>query len=140
MLNRYFLDISERLKLAPDQIKAVYISRAHWNVSKYFSNVNTIFPTTTGHQKLLSDISKVKNKNSSRLDGIPMFLIKRVAEIIAPILAYIFDYSLSLGVFPNLLKFATVTLIQKSKRHALDNFWAFSLLPVFFSFQIHWKE
>lgn len=69
-----------------------------------------------------------------------MFVIKHVAEIIAPNLAYIFDYSLSLGVFPNSLKFATVTPIQKSKRHALDNLYPFSLLPVLFSFQTLWKE
>ena len=69
------------------------------------------------HQINESDILKLINNSRDSAPGydhIPMWLIKRAASTLVPIITHIINLSISTGVFPHALKLAKVTPIHKS--------------------------
>lgn len=67
----------------------------------------------------------------SHINSIPIFIIKILQRFISPVLADIFNTSLSTGIFPSILKLARVITIHKGKSNKIvNNFRPISLLPL----------
>lgn len=126
LLNKHFSTVTERLNLKPNKAEALRFSK------NYVNNIEkSMFLGPVDTHEILSVIKKIKNKKSSGWDEIPMFLIKRVGETLAPHLAYIFNHCLTFGIFPDLLKYSVIKPIPKNNTKTLDNFRPISLLSVF---------
>ena len=76
----------------------------------------------------------VKNINVHKGSGIeymPSFILKDVFEVIPLQLTYLFNQSISLGVFPKSWAIATVTPIPKSgNKHQANNWRPISIIPL----------
>ena len=59
--------------------------------------------------------NKLKNKKSSGYDEIPVFLLKRILDVLAPPLVYLVNLSFSNGIFSEYLKTGKVIPIHKKK-------------------------
>ena len=76
------------------------------------------------------NISLNVNK-SFGFDSIPARLLKDAADYIASPLSYIFNMSLSKGVFPDAMKIAKVTPVyKKGEKDILGNYRPISVLPL----------
>jgi hypothetical protein len=75
----------------------------------------------------------IKLKPASGYDGITIKLIKASAPFISSPLAYIFNKSMSAGIFPTQLKYTEIIPIYKKKGDKADmsNYRPISLLPTF---------
>ena len=62
----------------------------------------------------LVDVIRSMNNTAAGHDGIPTHIVKKVALLIAPVLADIFNSSLMLGIFPDLLKVTKIIPILKN--------------------------
>ena len=64
-------------------------------------------------------------------DNIPARLLKDAADYIASPLSYVFNMSLSKGVFPDAMKIAKVTPVyKKGAKDSLGNYRPISVLPL----------
>lgn len=83
-------------------------------------------------EETLKIIGKLKNKNSSGIDDIPMCTVKACMNQTATPLAYLVNNSMKHGVFPELLKKALIKPIyKKGKENEPENYRPISLLPAF---------
>ena len=90
-----------------------------------------IVPITDG--EIRSIISSLKSKISSGSDGISTKILKLCGNQISKPLAFIFNKSITIGVFPEQLKYAVVILLhKKSDVSNTANYRPISLLPFFF--------
>ena len=86
-----------------------------------FENASTSEVVDTGNA--------LNAKMSTGSDNIPSILIKWLLQIIAPILADIFNAFVNLGTYPDILKTAKVTpLHKKGDKDIVDNFRSISIL------------
>jgi hypothetical protein len=77
-------------------------------------------------------LQSLASKKAAAADEIPMFLVKRVAQLVASPLAEINNFSFSEGVFPDGCKPAVVTpLFKKGDRLCVKNYRPVSVLPTF---------
>jgi len=77
-----------------------------------------------------STIISMKNKRGNKTE-LPVNLLKHVSHIIAPVIAYIINQSLSIGLFPESLKIARVTPIPKGGDPTnVSNYRPISVLPL----------
>ena len=86
-------------------------------------------PVATGTiERYLRSIDASKATGS---DGVPGFLLKHCATVLAPSLTRIFNTSIATGIVPRPFKKATITPVHKSgdKSHA-GNYRPISLLPI----------
>ena len=89
-----------------------------------------VFNSTTPDE-ISKIVMKFKNKKCST-DKIPISILKKVIDIISPILAEIFNESIELGVFPNKLKLGRVIPLHKSgTQNSILNFRPITTLSVF---------
>ena len=80
---------------------------------------------------VLNELKSLRVNKGAGLDNIPPRLLKAAADIIAPSLTYIFNLSLSKGVFPQDFKVAKVTPLFKSgSRDQVGNYRPISVLPI----------
>ena len=92
-------------------------------------NTPTLDLGTTGPIHISDIVKTLDSKKSTDVDGISMYLIKKIITEINVPLAHIFNLSLSKGVFPDKLKTAKVVPIFKSgKKDSCDNYRPISLL------------
>ena len=76
-------------------------------------------------------IAKFKNK-STTINNIPIFVIKKIAHIIAPILVQLFNESILYGKFPHKLKTGRVIPLHKSgTTTSLKNYRPITTLSIF---------
>ena len=103
------------------------------------SNSPSVWPSSTNStfqfqpiqaSSIVKTLKSLKVNKGAGLDNIPPCLLKTVADIIAPSLTYIFNLSLSKGIFPQDLKIAKVTPLFKSgERDQVGNYRPISVLP-----------
>jgi len=85
-------------------------------------------PSTT--LDVASVICSLQNK-SCHLSDVPIFIYKHFSDLISPIISQLFNLSLETGVFPTVLKAATIIPIHKSgDTTCVNNFRPISMLPI----------
>ena len=85
------------------------------------------FPCT--HDEIEKIIRGLKNKKGS-LGEIPVSMLKKITDLVCPILSKLFNQSVSLGSFPEILKVAKIVPIYKSgTKTDKNNYRPIALLP-----------
>jgi hypothetical protein len=113
--NNYSLSVTERLNLTDVQADSA-ISHLQRSSPNSFP-VMAVIPVTEA--ELIGIIGSLNNKTSSEYDGISNKLLKLCGPFISRPLSYIFNKSLSLGIFPDRLKFAVVKPLYKTSDRSL---------------------
>ena len=86
-------------------------------------------PVTEG--EICKIVNKMKNKESRGLDDISNALLKKLVAVLKQPLCVIFNKSLNIGTFPDLMKIAKVLpLFKHGEKQIPDNYRPISLLPV----------
>jgi hypothetical protein len=79
----------------------------------------------------MREIRRLKPYSSPGADQIPPFIIKGTAELISPVLTWIFNLSLKTGVFPETWKKAIVTPVpKKGNLNHVENYRPISVLSI----------
>jgi Reverse transcriptase (RNA-dependent DNA polymerase)/Endonuclease-reverse transcriptase len=92
----------------------------------------SMFLTPVGEQEILHFVKQMPAKKSCGVDGVPMFLVKKIASFIAAPLADIFSASFAQGVYPDCFKQAVVVpIFKKGNRQDSSNYRPISNLPTF---------
>jgi len=126
--NDYFCNVGSNLtnKFSTNTSSAVF--------SDYLNNCvsNSFVCEHISHLEVFNSIAKFAAKSAASPDCFNAKLIFDVSSVIVPALSYIFNLSLSLGVFPSALKIAKVIPIYKKGAHTdLGNYRPISLLNIF---------
>ena len=103
------------------------------NINTYLNvitrNSNSIFIAPTTNIEIEKLINALPNKKSSGFDNINNTLLKKIASDISPVLADVFNQSISTGLFPDIRKLAEVVPLFKTKDRTLtENYRPISLL------------
>ena len=89
----------------------------------------SLFLSDTSTDEIICIIKELKNGKSS---DIPITVIKRVKEIIAPHLCKLFNSCISTGTFPSCLKLGKIIPIhKKGPKNEISNYRPVSTLPIF---------
>jgi hypothetical protein len=124
----YFLSVIERLNLTDVQDDSA-ISHLQRSYPNSFP-VMAVVPVTEA--ELIGIIGSLNNKTSSGYDGISNQLLKLCGPFISRPLSYIFNKSLSLGIFPDRLKYDVVKPLYKTgDRSLFAHYRPISLLAAF---------
>jgi len=84
------------------------------------------------HNEILAVINCLDSSKSSGAHNIPVKFIKLSTNVIAPMLCDLYDYSITSGVFPDILKLAHVIPVHKSgPKEICNNYKLASLLSPF---------
>lgn len=96
-------------------------------------NVNSMFFRPVLENEVLSVIrNRVKAGSSCGPDGVPGFLLKRIAESIVLPITHLINCSLCEGIFPSTLKVSTVVpIFKKGCKSSKENYRPISLVSVF---------
>ena len=93
----------------------------HTYINNIPNNPRTIYIRPTSKAELISLIHNLANKTSKGYDDITNVMLKRLHSSIVGPLSVIFNKSLAEGCFPDLMKYADVVPLYKSKEHYLTN-------------------
>jgi hypothetical protein len=109
LFNSFFAGISK------DPTSSVYNPSVHYSYTNQITESrNSIFLNPTNEAELLTVIKRMKNTNSSGIDGVSAKLLKSIStEIVLP-LVDIINASFVYGLFPNNLKTTLISPIFKS--------------------------
>ena len=95
------------------------IPASHTKIDDYLKvitkNDKSIFLNPTNCVEVTMLISKLPNKKSSGYDNIDNILLKSIKDVVSEKLASLFNLSMSIGVFPEMMKLAEVVPLYKSK-------------------------
>ena len=87
-------------------------------------------PTTV--TEVITIIKSLKTSHSTGIDEISSNLLKKVADLIAEPLVYLYNQSMLTGVFPNQLKHSKIIpIFKKGSKSLLENYRPISLLSSF---------
>lgn len=75
---------------------------------------NSLFLSPVTNNEIINIITSLSNSPATGSDGLVASIIKSNSALIAPQLTYIFNLSLTQGIFPSLLKNAIVIPVYKS--------------------------
>ena len=103
------------------------------NITEYLcwirSNEKTLFLQLTTSCEVLRLMKQLPNKGSSGHDRINNLVLKEISEYICTPLAYLFNESMTTGVFPDMMTIAEVVPLYKGKsRYEVENYRPISLL------------
>ena len=109
------------------------IPASHTKIDDYLKvitkNDKSIFLNPTNCVEVTMLISKLPNKKSSGYDNIDNILLKSIKDVVSEKLASLFNLTMSVGVFPEMMKLAEVVPLYKSKERFLtSNYRPISLL------------
>lgn len=81
---------------------------------------------------MITLFSGLRNSRSPAADGLVIKPVNYVLDLIAPVIAHIFNKAISCGVFPSSMRVARVTVIHKGgDKNSFSNYRPVSILPVF---------
>ena len=126
MFNKYFANIGANLaKVIPN----TSVNFTHYLKGSYMHSF-TLYETNENEiTKLILELNPNK---SCGIDMIDPFIIKQLAEPLAPILSNVFNKSMNTGRVPDKLKEAMITPVYKSDDHkSFGNYRPISILPIF---------
>ena len=109
------------------------ISNININPLSYMGErtVNSFIFSESTTNEVLKVITDFKNKKST-LNNIPIFILKKISHIIAPLISELFNDSIKYGTFPETLKVGRVIPIHKSgSQKDIGNFRPITTLSVF---------
>jgi exonuclease III len=96
------------------------------------STNNNLFLVPVGAHEVQCYLHEMPSKKAAGYDEIPMFLVKRLAQLVSWPLADIINCSFSEGVYPQDMKAALITpLFKKGERVNTKNYRPISVLPTF---------
>jgi len=124
IFNRYFSNIGAQL----DQ----NIAPARNSPLDYMgiSSPNSIFVQPSVPSEIASIILKLQTKPSN-LKTVPVYIFKQIVDLISPVISFLFNGSISVGIFPDCLKVARVVPIHKSGDKCVpSNYRPISVLPL----------
>lgn len=94
--------------------------------------VSSAFLSPTDANEIRNDLLALPNSKAQDIDGLKMLPVKHVADIVSPVLEYIFNCCIEQAVFPKRMQIAKVAVIHKGgDKHHLSNYRPISILPVF---------
>lgn len=101
----------------------------HNSISTNKSMSNTLILTGFNEDEVLSALKKIKNKTTSGPDGIPAFLLKDCAQVLAFPLMIIFNLSLVSATFPSLWKRSSICpVFKKGSKNSIENYRPIALI------------
>ena len=93
---------------------------------------NSFYCNETTHFEMSCIIGKLASKKSAGPDNFDIRFLSKYQPLIIPQLCYIFNLSITKGVFPTALKTAkTIPIFKKGKHSCVSNYRPISLLSVF---------
>ena len=127
--NDYFINIGP--KLAAESTS----NSINNDVDKYLKNSKLNLPffnfSDISIEDVLSTLKHLQTSKSTGLDNIPAKMLKIAAHVIAPSLTYIFNLSVSTGIFVDDWKDARVNPVYKEGCHRnIGNYRPVSILPI----------
>lgn len=125
--NNYFINAPQKVT------QNISTKKGYINSPNIAANINSMFLEPYDSVELLSLLkNKLKNKYSSGPDEIPMFLIKKVIDIIIDPITYLVNLSFITGTFPKNLKVGKVVPIYKKyNAQDMENYRPVSIPPGF---------
>jgi hypothetical protein len=133
--NKYFLSIAKSMNTKhneftfhnPDNITHLYYLQQYLKTP--FPNIKLKLSSSKEVEKI---IKSLKSKYSTGYDGLSTKLLKIRSSLISSPLTYICNKSISLGIFPDHLKYAVVKpLFKKGGRSSIANYRPKSMLSSF---------
>ena len=125
--NEFFINIEP--KLAAESTK-----ESSNNVKTYMKNISNIPPfrfCNIAVENVLLTLKPLKVSKSTGLDKIPAKMLNIASDIIAPSLTFIYNLSLSTGIFVDEWKNARVISIYKNEdRFEMGTYRPISILPI----------
>ena len=123
--NDFFAHVGQNLakKINPTPVK----------FSHYLNdcNANSFFWLPITKYEILDLILSLSKNKASGYDEVPVKLLQEAAEYVCEPLSYIFNISLSAGIFPDDLKIAKVIpLFKKGEKDKPSNYRPISVLPI----------
>lgn len=116
-INQFFVDA------CPDITPKNQPRNVHTNIK------NSLFLSPTYTSEVYNCIMSLKNTKSVGEDGVPVILLKNIADIIQFPLTHIINISLSTGKFPENLKISQIRAIYKNgEKHNIGNYRPIALL------------
>ena len=114
---KYFYTIGKKYanKICPSK------TSIHTYINNIPHNPTTIYLNPTNKSELTTLIHSLPNKTSKGYDDISNVMLKTLHLAIVDPLTMIFNKSLTEGCFPDLMKYADVVPLYKSKEHYLTN-------------------
>ena len=97
------------------------VNSIHTYINNIPNNPATIYLNPTNRSELTTLINNLPNKTSKGYDEISNVMLKTLHLSITGPLTLIFNKSLTEGFFPDLMKYADVVPLYKSKEHYLTN-------------------
>ena len=125
IFNQHFLQAGHNL--------AAGIPNNHTDPLVYMGqrNQNTFYFAHSSPDEIVNMIMSFKNKKTST-ENIPVIILKKVSNTLAPLLAELFNESIEFGIFPEKLKLGRVIPLHKSgTRKSVANFRPITTLSIF---------
>jgi Notch-like protein len=131
VFNDYFCNLINKLNVnSPSMVSAMQLLRTSF--PNGFSTLKVV-PLTDA--EVLCTITSLKNKHSTGYDSISNRILKLCGQYISKPLAYIYNKCLTIGVFPDWLKYARIVLLfKKGDRSFIFNYRPISILTGFSKF------
>ena len=122
-LNHHFANIGKNN--TNNEIDFSYINK---NLNHWQQNSFAFFETTSS--EIIQVISSLKNKKTEGTDELPVSILISLKHVLSPILCYLFNKSIKIGVFPDCLKIAKVLpLFKGGIASDPSNYRPISILP-----------
>ena len=122
---KYFANVGEKF--------AKQIPKSNKHIDNYLSmlqsSTNSLYLSPTSKSEIKKLVKDLPSKSSSGHDNISNVLLKELIDILAPPLTIVFNRSMEMGEFPEVMKLAEVVPLFKGKEHFLcNNYRPISLL------------